>query len=133
MGTVKTALRDSLPMLPGLVGLTAVMLIVYAALDKLTPAVWTGAAVGLVLALGNFFFTALSAGAASEKAAQQDVSGGKALMTLSSRLRPVALLVLLILGVKLLGADAVASALPLLFVFPVLVISQWINKRRQDT
>ena len=73
-------LRETGVVLAGEAVCIALMLGVFALLGRLDRPVWIGAAVGLILALGNFFMMAVSAGSASERAAAQDVKGGKQLM-----------------------------------------------------
>jgi hypothetical protein len=54
---------------------SAAMVGIFALLGFLDHTVIIGAAVGIVLSLVNFFFMALSANAAADKAEQQDVKG----------------------------------------------------------
>ena len=78
MTPFKTALRATAPIALGVAALTGLMLVIYALAGFFRLPVLWGAIAGTVLALGNFFLMALSAGAAADKAGSQDVKGGTA-------------------------------------------------------
>ena len=107
----------------------ALMLGVFALLGRLDRPVWLGAAVGLILAAGNFFMMAVSAGSASERAAAQDVKGGKQLMRSSYMLRMGAIAVILFVLVKAGVCNAIAAILPLLFVRWILTVAEVFRKK----
>ncbi len=107
----------------------ALMLGVFALLGRLDRPVWIGAAVGLILAAGNFFMMAVSAGSASERAAAQDVKGGKQLMRSSYMLRMGAIAVILFVLVKAGVCNAIAAILPLLFVRWILTVAEVFRKK----
>ncbi len=107
----------------------ALMLGVFALLGRLDRPVWVGAAVGLILAAGNFFMMAVSAGSASERAAAQDVKGGKQLMRSSYMLRMGAIAVVLFVLVKAGVCNAIAAILPLLFVRWILTVAEVFRKK----
>ena len=102
---------------------------IYALLHKLALPVILGGVIGALLAIGNFFFLAVIATLAADKAQAQDVEGGKKLMKSSYPIR------LLVLAVALIGCaasgyfDVLALALPLLFVRPVIFLSEFFVKR----
>ena len=83
MTQFKTALRATAPIALGVAALTGLMLVIYALAGFFRLPVLWGAIAGTVLALGNFFLMALSAGAAADKAGSQDVKGGQTVMQLS--------------------------------------------------
>ena len=76
---------------------------------------------------------ALSAGTAADKAQNQDVKGGQAVMQLSYIFRLVILFVLLAVGVKFLGFDPLASVLPVVFVRPVITVYELFLKKGEKT
>ena len=78
----------------------ALMCLVYALLGKFTTAVLLGGLAGLVFATGNFFFMAVVATLAADRAEAQDVEGGKKLMKSSYPIRLLVLAGLLILCAK---------------------------------
>ncbi len=107
----------------------ALMLGVFALLGRLDRPVWIGAAVGLILAAGNFFMMAVSAGSASERAAAQDVKGGKQLMRSSYMLRMGAIAVILFVLVKAGVCNVITAILPLLFVRWILTVAEVFRKK----
>ncbi len=107
----------------------ALMCAVYALLGKFSLAVLLGGLVGLVLATGNFFFLAVVATLAADRAENQDVEGGQKLMKSSYPIRLLVLAGLLILCAKSGVFDVIALVLPLLFVRPVLTIAEFFRKK----
>lgn len=133
MTQVKTALRTTAPIALGVTILTGLTLLVYALVGYFRLPVLWGAIAGTVLATGNFFLMALSAGTAADKAQNQDVKGGQAVMQLSYIFRLVILFVLLAVGVKFLGFDPLASVLPVVFVRPVITVYELFLKKGEKT
>ena len=107
----------------------ALMCAVYALLGKFSLSVLLGGLVGLVLATGNFFFLAVVATLAADRAENQDVAGGQKLMKSSYPIRLLVLAGLLILCAKSGVFDVIALVLPLLFVRPVLTIAEFFRKK----
>lgn len=124
----KIAIRETLYILIGVVVLTAIMFGVYALLGRFQWSVLWGGIVGAFLAVGNFFFMAVSATLAADKAEKQDINGGKNLMRASYPFR------VLVLGGTLLLCgisgyfDLIALVLPLAFVHPVITLSAFFRK-----
>lgn len=125
----KIALRETLYILIGVSVLTAVMFGVYGLLGRFDTSVLLGGIVGALLAVGNFFFMAVSATLAADKAQQQNVKGGSLLMGMSYPLRFLILAgILLLCGIS--GKfNPLALVLPLAFVRPVLTLSAFFRKR----
>jgi len=124
----KIAIRETLYVLAGVSVLTAVMFAVYALLGRFDLSVLLGGIVGAVLSVGNFFFLAVAATLAADKAEKQDVRGGTNLMRSSYPLR-----ILVLGGVLLLCGfsgyfDLIALVLPLAFVHPVITLSVFFRK-----
>ena len=107
----------------------ALMCLVYALLGKFTMAVLLGGLAGLVFATGNFFFMAVVATLAADRAEAQDVEGGKKLMKSSYPIRLLVLAGLLILCAKSGVFDVLALVLPLVFVRPVITIAEFFRKK----
>lgn len=107
----------------------ALMIGVYAILQKLNLSVVLGGVMGAVLALGNFFFMAIVATLAADKAQAQDVEGGKKLMKGFYPIRIVALAGALVLCALSGWFDILALALPLLFVQPIIMILEFFTKK----
>lgn len=125
----KIVLKETALIAAGELVCVALMWGVYALLGKLSLSVVLGGFVGLLLATGNFFFMAVAATLAADKAEAQDVEGGKKLMKSSYPIRVLVLAVLLILCAKSGCFDVLALALPLLFVRPVLTIAEFFRKK----
>lgn len=111
---------------------TALMLAVFFLLNKLQTDVLLGALVGALAAIGNFFFMAVSAVMAADKAAAQNVSGGKATVRNSFSMRMIVLFVLLFACAKSGYFNPIALVLPLLFVRPALTIGEFFRKKEED-
>ena len=124
----KIAILETVYVLVGVTMLTGLMLGVYALLGRFHLSVLLGGIVGTILSVGNFFFMAMSATLAADKAAKQDVSGGTNLMRASYPLRMIVLGGILILCGVSGYFDVIALALPLAFVRPVLMISAFFRK-----
>ena len=107
----------------------AAMWAVYYLLDKFSLSVLLGGLVGLLVATGNFFALAVAATLAADRAEAQDVEGGQQLMRSSYPLRLLAMAVILFLCAKSGIFDVIALVLPLLFVRPILTISEFFRKK----
>ena len=107
----------------------ALMLVVYALLSRFDSTVLLGGIIGLLLAVLNFFFMAVGASLAVDKAANQDVAGGKKQIKLSYTFRMIAIFVILFACVKSGLCNALASVLPLVFVRPVLTVAEFFRKK----
>lgn len=108
---------------------TALMMAVFALLGYFDISVLLGGIVGFVLATGNFFFMAVSTSLAADKAAEQDVKGGKLLIRNSYMLRLIVLFVLLFACAKSGLFNLFALVLPLLFVRPALTFAEFFRKK----
>lgn len=106
----------------------AVMVGVYALLGRFSSSVLLGAILGSLLAVLNFFFMAAGAVMAADKAAGQDVKGGKKLIRTSYSLRLALMFIILFAAVKSGYCNALASVLPLAFVRPVITIAEFFRK-----
>lgn len=125
----KFVLQQTLKVLMGQVVALALMLGIYALLDKFGIPVLLGGVVGILLATGNFFFMAVAATLAADKAQQQDVEGGKKLMKSAYPIRILVLAGILILCGRSGYFDVVALVLPLLFVRPILMVMEFFQKK----
>lgn len=106
----------------------ALMLGVYALLGYFSMKVLLGGVVGTVLSVVNFFFMAVNAVMAADKAVNQDVNGGKRQIKASYTLRMALIFVVLFAFVKSGLCDPLASVLPLVFVRPVITIAEFFRK-----
>lgn len=101
---------------------------IFAILGCCDSTVLLGGIVGSIAAVLNFFFMALSAMAAADKAEAQNVAGGKATMK-TSYLARTAVLFAALLAFAISGrCNMIALALPLLLVRPILYVRVFFRK-----
>ena len=125
----KIAIRETLYVLIGVSVMVAVMFVVYGLLGYFDLSVLFGGLVGLVLSVGNFFWMAIAATQAADKAENQDVKGGTYLMRMSYPVRFLALAGVLVLCGISGYFNPLSLVLPLVFVRPVLTVSAFFRKR----
>lgn len=124
----KFILKHTLILTVGLSIGVAAMVGIFALLGQLNWTVPVGGAIGLVLAVGNFFFMAINASAAADKAENQDVKGGKATIKSSFMLRLLVLFALLFVFAKTGVANPIAMVVPLFLVRPIISVSAFFSK-----
>lgn len=129
MDSRKELLRQTLTVALGVALCAAAMVGVFALLGYFDMNVVWGAAVGSLIAIGNFFVMGMTTTLAAEKAANQDVKGGQALIQMSYIGRMALLLVILVLCGKSGLFNLIALVLPLVFVRPVLTASEFFQKK----
>ena len=125
----KYVVKETLLVALGEVVCIAIMFAVYGLLGKFGIPVLLGGIVGAVLAVGNFFFMAMIATLAADRAQQQDVEGGKKLMKSSYPIRILVLAGVLILCGKSGYFNVLSLVLPLVFVRPTLMIVEFFRKK----
>ena len=108
---------------------TAVMMLVFALLGRFDLSVLWGSLAGAVLSIGNFFFMAVGASLAADKAENQDVKGGSLLVRNSYMVRLLILLIVLIACAKSGVFNLIALVIPLLFVRPTLTVAEFFRKK----
>ena len=128
MDSRKFVLTETAIILAGeLIG-SAAMVGIFALLGKFDSTVLLGAVVGALAATLNFFFMALIASLAADKAQKQDVKGGQAIVQSSYFVRMVLLFVVLFAFAKSGLCNVIALVVPLVFVRPVLTIVEFFRK-----
>ncbi len=125
----RQVLNETKIVLLGEIVCIALMLGVYALIHRLSRPVLIGAAVGMVLATGNFFMMAVSASNASDRAVRQEVKAGTQLMRSSYLIRMAVIAVILFVLVKAGVCDAVTAILPLVFVRWILTVAELFRKK----
>lgn len=128
MGTRKIVLKETAVVLIGQAVCVLAMLGIFALLSKFSVSVLLGGIAGGILATANFFFMAVGASLAADKAEAGDVKGGKALMHSSYTIRLVVLAVLLFACAKSGYFNLLALLLPLAFTRPILTIGEFFRK-----
>ena len=104
------------------------MLSIFALLGHFNMKVLLGGIVGTTVSVLNFFLMAINAVMAADKAANQDVKGGKKQIKLSYSTRMILIFVILFAFVKSSLCHPLASVLPLAFVRPVITIAEFFRK-----
>jgi hypothetical protein len=125
----KQVLKETAVIGIGLLVCTGLMFAVYALLGYFDLNVLLGGLVGSLLAASNFFFMAIVATIAADMAQRQDVPGGQKLMRASYPVRILVLGVLLFVCAKSGLFNILALALPLLFVRPIIMVTEFFRKK----
>lgn len=107
----------------------SIMLAVFALLGRLHRPVILGGIVGGLLSLANFFFMAVGTALAADRAEDQNVTGGKGIITGSYFLRMVLLFLILFACVKSGWFHPFALVIPLVFNQPILLVSEFFRKK----
>lgn len=105
------------------------MFAIFALVGSFGRVVLLGGIIGGVLAVANFFFMAVGASLASDRAQQQDVKGAQALIRSAYILRIVLLFIVLFACAKSGIADPIALVLPLVFVRPILTVAEFFKRK----
>ena len=124
----KTVFHETAIIAVGEVIGVALMLAVFALLGRLDRAAVLGGIVGGVLAVGNFLMMAINVSLAADKAAQQNVKAGKAMVSTSYVTRMVVLFVILFACVKSGLCNVIACVVPLLFVHVTITVAEFMRK-----
>lgn len=106
----------------------ALMLAIFALLGYFSRQVLLGGILGGLLTVLNFFFMAIGAVMAADKAVNQDVKGGKKQIKTSYAMRMALIFLVLFAFVKSGLCNPLASVLPLVFVRPVITIAEFFRK-----
>ncbi len=128
MDSRKFVLKETAIVLLGEILCSAAMVGIFALLGKFDRTVLLGAVVGAILATLNFFFMAVGATLAADKAENQNVKGGKAMIQSSYLIRLVVLFAILFAFAKSGLCNVIALVVPLIFVRPVLTIAEFFRK-----
>ena len=109
----------------------AAMLAVFALLGSFDRSVLLGGIVGGIMAILNFFFMAVGASLAADKAEAQDVKGGKRLLQTSMLLRYAVLFIVLFACAKSGLFNAIALVIPLIFVRITISVAEFFRKKEE--
>lgn len=128
MDSRKLVFRETAVVAIGQVICVAAMIGICALLGLYSRAILLGGIFGGILAVLNFFFMAISAMMAADKAESQNVAGGKATVQLSFIVRMAVLFIVLFALIKSGLCDALASVLPLVFTRPIISVGEFFRK-----
>ena len=129
MESRKIVWKETGMMAVGVACCTALMLGIYGLLGAFSTKVLLGGILGALLTVANFFFMAVGTSLAADKAQDQNVSGGKAVMKTSMGLRLVVLFIILFALLKSGICEPLPLLLPLVFVRPVLMLGEFFRKK----
>lgn len=128
MDSRKFVIKESLLILAGQAVCVAAMIGIFALLGQYDRGVLLGGIFGGIIATLNFFFMAVAATIASDKAVAQDVKGGQAVVQISYIARLAVIAIVLFALVKSGLCDVVATVLPLIFNRPILTLCEFFRK-----
>lgn len=128
MNSRKFILEQTLSIAVGQLVCVGAMCGIFALLGYFDSGVIVGGAVGAVLAVGNFFFMAIAADLAADKAQAQDVKGGQAMIRSSYLLRLIVIALVLFAFAKSGLCNIFALVLPLAFTRPILTVAHFFRK-----
>ena len=116
----------------GQVVCVAAMVGVFALLGYFDYTVVLGGLMGGLVATLNFLFMAIGITLAADKAAEQNVKGGKSLVTGSYMLRLILMFVVLFACAKSGHFHVIALVAPLVLVRPILTVAEFFTKKGSD-
>lgn len=128
MNTRKFILQETALLALGEILCSAAMVALFALLGYFDYKVVLGAVLGCLIAVGNFFFMAIGAMIAADKATQDDVKGGKTTVRTSMFARLVVMALLLIIFARSGHCNVIALLVPLVFTRPILTIDEFFRK-----
>lgn len=124
----KTVLKETLAVAVGELVCSTLMVGVFAALGYFQMNVLWGALAGSIVMIANYFFMAITVNLAADRAEKGEVTQAKKMVQLSSTVRLIVMGVALVVGIKL-GANVIALALPLAFLRPILMVTEFFRKK----
>ena len=128
MDSRKYVLKETLYVAAGEAVCVAAIIGIFALLGQYSREVLLGGIVGGLVAVANFFFMAVGVTLAADKAENQDVKAGKALVSSSYTIRLVLMAVVLFAAAKSGYCNVFALVIPLVFVRPVLTLGEFFRK-----
>lgn len=128
MNSRRYVIQETLRVAIGVAVCVAAMIGIFALLGQFSREVVLGGIVGGLVAVGNFFFMAVGVTLAADKAENQDVKAGKALISSSYTVRLIVMAVVLFAAAKSGYCNVFALVIPLVFVRPVLTVGEFFRK-----
>ena len=132
MDSRKLVFRETGIVAVGVAVCSVIMTAVFALLGYFDRSVLLGSIIGTLMAILNFFFMAMNASQAADKALRQDVKSGKSLIQISYMVRLAAIFLILFACVKSGLCNALASVLPMVFVRPVITVAEFFRKSGEE-
>ena len=132
MESKKYVFRQTAVLAAGQVVCVSAMVGIFALLGYFDYTVVIGGLMGGIVATLNFLFMAISISLAADKAAEQNVKGGKSLATGSYMLRLIVMFVILYACAKSGHFHVIALVAPLIFVRPIFMVAEFFQKKGSD-
>ena len=129
MDSRKIVFKETAVILLGEIICVSCMLGIYALLGYFSNRVLLGGIIGGGVTVLNYFFMAIGASLAADKAQTQDVKGGKAILQLSMLLRYVIVFVILFAFAKSGLCQPISLVLPLIFVRPIMLVDSFFRRK----
>lgn len=131
MDSRKYILQQTLLVFIGQVLCGAAMVGIFALLGMYDQSVLLGGIFGVLVATANFFFMAVGAGIASDKACKQDVKGGQATVQMFYIGRLIGIAIILFALIKSGLCNVYTAVIPLIFTRPILTVYEFFRKGDQ--
>ena len=128
MDSRKLVLRETAIVAIGELICSGAVVGIFAALGCFQMRVLWSALAGSMVMIVNYFFMSVNISNAADKAEKGDVEQAKKMIQLSSTVRLLCMGIAIAIGIKL-GANVVAIVLPLAFLRPILMISEFFRKK----
>lgn len=128
MNTRRFVLRETGMLAIGEALCSGIMVGIFAAVGYYNASVLLGAIVGLIIAVANFFLMAVAAEAAADRATNDDVKGGKAILKTSQSLRLLGMFALILVLAKTGVCNTIAMVVPVLLAQPTLMVIEFFRK-----
>lgn len=128
MNTRRFVLRETGMLAIGEALCGGIMVGIFAAVGYYNASVLLGAIVGLIIAVANFFLMAVAAEAAADRATNDDVKGGKAILKTSQSLRLLGMFALILVLAKTGVCNTIAMVVPVLLAQPTLMVIEFFRK-----
>ncbi len=132
MNDRKYVLAETLRLFVGEAICTAAMFGIFALLGCWDTKVLLGGVVGGIVTVANFFVMAIVASLAADKAVEQNVKGGHALISGSYMGRLIVMFIILFAFAKSGLCNVIAMVLPLAFMKPLIIIGEFFRKKGDD-
>ena len=121
-----TVLRETRNLLIGLLIVSIIVNFIYVGLGKWNYTVATGTLLGTLAATANFFFLGLTV-----QHATAESTDPKKVVHLSYGLRMLLMASLLVCGIVLPYFDTLATLIPFLMMFPIILILKIVSVRKE--
>lgn len=132
MNSRKYVLKETAVVATGQAVCIGAMFGIFALLGQFDRTVLWGGLLGGLVAVLNFLFMAIGATLAADRAENQNVKGGKALLRNSLLLRFLVMFLVLFAGIKSGVCHMIALIFPLVFTRPILTVSEFFRKSGEN-